>query len=273
MKVVIAVLAMVALASRVATATLFLDHFDGYANQAAFLASWPQAEDGSTSATLSTDQALSAPKSVRLGLGGGGQGDQNVGTIGELGLPSSTNSIRYSFDFYDTNAAAEPYAQSVSLIDGDGTGSGQRVAIGLNNNLDSTIQGGNFYMAHIRGFNANVFFKLNEGGASTVRSTGWHNLAVEISFVNASMLNFKFYVDNILARTLTNVSVTLRSYDTVFLGSGALATEIAYVDNVRVESFNPTAVPEAGAFATMGIAGFLAVGAPWMRRRLSRATS
>ena len=102
---------------------------------------------------------------------------------------------------------------------------------------------------------AGAFFKLNDTGVG-LRSTGWHNLAVEIT-----NLDFKFYVDGILAETVAN-SFTLRSYDRVRLGSGLSSLNEAYFDNISVET-NPVPEPSAVALCLLGAAGL--AGRPWRR--------
>jgi hypothetical protein len=100
-----------------AQATILLnDNFDSYANQAAFLAAWPLA---TASGTLSTAQAVSAPNSVNFGTAAA----RNSRAFAESGNPSTANAITFSFDFYDSNAAINPYRQVAQLIDGAGTSS------------------------------------------------------------------------------------------------------------------------------------------------------
>jgi hypothetical protein len=127
---------------------------------------------------------------------------------------SAVNSVRFSFDFDDSNAAVDPYPQSASIINGDGSAVGQLVAMGLNDKQDMAGQGGNYYMARIRGVNVSAFFKLNQRGPETLRSTGWHNLP-SISLAGPGALSFKFYVDDYLARTFASVALPAQSYGTV----------------------------------------------------------
>lgn len=228
-------------------AILLQDNFDSYADQAAFQAAWP-AVGAQPSGTLSTAQAASSPNSVLIGLGTAtADSPRNGRSFAESGLPSPTNVIRFSFDFFDSDAAAAPYRNFANLQDSTAaSGSGQLIALGLNNTLSAA--GGNYYHARILGFNSGAFFKLDDGGASTLRSTGWHNLAVEISDTN-----FTFFVDGILAKTVPN-TYTLRSYDHVRLGAGFTSARIAYYDNVLVQTFDPTEIPEPSTIALTGLA-------------------
>lgn len=228
-------------------AVLVQDNFDGYADQAAFLAAWP-AVGATASGTLSTAQAQSPPNSINYAAT---PAQRNERTFTESGVPAADSIVVFSFDFYDANADLNPYRQYANLQDGAGPSSGgQLVSMGLNNNLISTAEGGNYYMARILGFNANAYFKLNDTGAP-LRSTGWHNLAVEISPVD-----FKFYVDGILSETVLQSAAgsVLRSYDVVRLGSGLTSTSEAFFDNVRIETVPE---PSSSMVAVLGLSACL----------------
>lgn len=220
---------------------LLFDNFDGYADQAAFNNAWP-AWATQPSGSLTTEQAASVPHSVKfaaIDTPQSGNAQRNQRFFPETGLPSPTNLIHFEFDFYDTDAAAQPYRQNSAIIDSSGpTSGGGLIQLGLNNNQTSTQSGGNYYMARIVGYDPIVdgeqvggpsaFFKLNGPGAP-LRSTGWHTLAVTIG-----QADFKFYVDGVLARTVMN-RWTLRSYDEIRIGSGlSNGGHAAYVDNVKV---------------------------------------
>jgi hypothetical protein len=223
---------------------LLNDNFDAYANQSAFLAAWP-AVGATPSGTLVSTQSVSGANSIHYST----VAQRNEKVIAETGVPT-VNPIRFSVDFFDSNGAANPYRQYVNLQDGSGpTGSGQLISLGLNNNLLAADGGGNFYMARVLGFNGGAYFKLNDDPA-LVRTTGWHNLAVEITDTQ-----FKFFVDGFLAEVVPN-SYTLRSYETVRLGSGLSSTQVAWFDNVRIEIIPE---PSAVALALMGGLALLVV--------------
>ena len=256
---------MVLLAGSAQAATLLTDNFDSYANQAAFQAAWPATVG--TGGTLSTLQAASAPNSVNFPL----TAQRNDRTFAESGNPAAGNAITFGFDFYDSSAAASPYRECTSLIDGAGSASGMLVSLGLNNNQTVANSGGNYYMARILGYTvpttadpnggpaesvggAGAFFKLNDYGVG-LRSTGWHNLSVTITDTA-----FNFYVDGLLAETVAN-AFTLRSYDLVRLGSGISSANEAYFDDVLVG----VNVPEPST-AVLSILGALGLAA-WNHRR------
>jgi hypothetical protein len=234
----------------VSAQVLLQDTFDSYADQAAFQAVWTPI--GATpSGTLTSAQSVSAPNSINYATAA----QRNERSFTESGLPDVAmgNIVRFSFDYFDSNAGLAPYRQYANLQDSAApSASGQLISMGLNNNLTSAAEGGNFYMARILGHNANAYFKLNDNPA-LLRSTGWHNLGVEISNVD-----YRFFVDGLLAETVPN-TFTLRSYDVVRLGSGLSSTAEAFFDNASVQ-----AIPEP---ATLALASVAAVGLLFLRRR------
>ncbi|MEO7514200.1 MAG: hypothetical protein ABIW93_00190 [Verrucomicrobiota bacterium] len=216
---------------RAADQVLLFDNFDSYADSIAFSNVWNEVLASKITGTLTSATNVSAPNSVSYDTTGT---NRNGRSFTETGLPAATNAITFSFDFYDSNAALSPYRQFVNLQDGASPGvSVQLIAMGLNNNLSSTAEGGNYYMARLLGLAGNTggtvsaFFKLNDA-AAPLRSTGWHNLKVVITDTE-----FKFYVDSILSKTVPNTG-TLRSYDVVRLGSGLSSVAVANFDNVLV---------------------------------------
>lgn len=258
-------------------AVIFSDDFDGYANQAAFEAAWtPIGTVAPISASLATDQASSGLQSIKVdGTATSGQ-QRNQRSFSETQLPSTSNTIVFSFDFYDSNAAAAPYRQFSEMRDGGGTGTGQLIAMGLNNNQLLSWSGGNFFMARILGYTPTVadpdggpdeggtpgsgtYFKLNDFANSPLRTTGWHNLQVMIGTDDGASADFEFYVDGILAERVSNVgtAATFRSYDAIRLGSGVSnAGNAAWYDNFRVEIVpEPSAVGLCllGAGAALGL--------------------
>src|SRR6267142_6862519 len=220
------VLVVSAAAKTASAAILLQDNFDGYADQAAFQAAWP-AIAGNVTGTLSTAQAFSSPNSFYISSSGStATSPRNGRSFAESGNPSASNPITFSFDIYDTNAAAQPFRQYENLQDSASPGgAGQLVSLGLNNNHSRATDGGNFYMARILGYTpvayqpstdpvlfpnpapaSGAYFKLNDD-PTLLRTTGWHNLKVTITDVD-----YRFYVDNQLAEVVGN-TLTLRSYD------------------------------------------------------------
>jgi hypothetical protein len=245
------------------------DNFDSYADQAAFLTAWPVVSPQPSGILVSTQSVSFANSVNNVATALAADAQRNQRSFTESGLPSAISSITFSFDFYDSNAAASPYRQFSNLQDGTAPASfGQLVAMGLNNNQASTANGGNFYMARILGFtpsdtggSSGSFFKLNEAGAP-LRTTGWHNLAVTINDVD-----FRFFVDGILSETVAQTgALSLRSYDVVRLGSGlSNAGNEAFYDNVRVEVI-PVPEPSAMALGLLGGVGLMFGLSRWRAR-------
>src|SRR5437899_12091291 len=81
-----------------AQAQVFLDeHFETYADQAAFQAAWPVS--GTASTLLNTDQSVSATHSVE-GLTTATRNGRSVGQIGFLN--GTTDLVVFKFHFYDS---------------------------------------------------------------------------------------------------------------------------------------------------------------------------
>lgn len=257
-------------------AVIVADKFDSYANQAAFEAAWPAIGTvAPVSADLSTAQAKSPTQSVEIDgetTTNGKQRNQRI--FAETGNPSPTQNISWSFDFYDSNAAASPYRQYSSLQDTTApSGTNQLIAMGLNNNQLIANSGGNYYMARILGYNptavpdpdggpaesvggAGAFFKLNDFGVG-LRSTGWHKLHVVLSSDDGASTDFDFYVDGVLAERVHNVgtAASIRSYDNIRIGSGLTnAGNAAYYDNMRLQTGTQYLIPEPASLALVGLA-------------------
>jgi len=219
-----------------ATTILINDSFN-YANQAAFQAVW--AQDSTTApVTLSSEQAFSPTMSVKAST----TAMRSSQVIAETAA-SAAEPIVFKFRYYDSGGAA--YRQYAELIDAAGTGNGQIIAMGLNNNLTSS-----YYMARIVGFNGSAFFRLDDAGAPA-RSVGWHLLEAEITPTAV-----KFSVDGVLSKTADISSFVVRSYDKVRLGSNLSSGNVAYFDDVYLAK-----LPEPSALV------LLLAGMPLLRRR------
>lgn len=237
-------------------AILLQDNFDSYADQAAFNAVWTNVASPNVSGTLTNAQAVSLPNSVNYQT----TAQRNERTFAESGTPTAANPVTFSFDFFDTNGGIAPYRQFTDIQDGLSPSlGGQLIAMGLNNNMTITADGGNYYMARILGYDgapgvtgggAGQFFKLNAAGAPT-RSTGWHNLKAVITDTQIA-----FFVDGIPSATeVTNVAAT-RSFDVTRLGSGLSATAQAYFDNISIDNDPVPPVPEPASVLGLGVGFF-----------------
>jgi hypothetical protein len=271
-----------------AGATNFVsDNFDSYTSQANFEATWvPIAGTAPTSAEWSTAQAVSPTHSARVpGTLTTGQ-NRNRRTFSETGgAANNSNYIVWSFDFYDSDAAASPYRNYSNLQDTTApSGTNQLISMGMNNNQFVADSGGNYYMARILGYSpvantadpdggpnetkggTSAYFKLNDYGVGT-RSTGWHNLMVHISTNDGASTDYAFYVDGQLAETVNNIGsgATIRSYDNIALGSGVSNANLeSFFDNMQLDTY----APEPASLSLIALGGFALLG---RKRRVQRA--
>jgi hypothetical protein len=275
------------------SAIILLDKFDSYANQAAFEAAWtPIGTTAPISADLSTanpNQVAIPDKSVEVdgepnAPTGANNKQRNQRTFAETGGVSTTQNMFWSFDFYDSNAAAAPYRQYSNLQDTTAPGgTNQLLSMGLNNNQTVANSGGNYYMARILGYNptaaadpdggpaesvggSGAYFKLNDFGVG-LRSTGWHNLRVVMSTNDGLSTDFDFYVDGVLAERVHNVgtAATIRSYDNIRIGSGLTnGNNAAQYDNMRLQTGSSILIPEPSSIMLVGLS---LVGAAFAARR------
>ena len=252
---------------------VFDDNFDGYADQAAFEASWTPigctgqgasctGNVGTLGGTLSQGTAVSVPNSIlnHSPVGSPGTSDSSQRNQKQFPITSTlaiAEKLAFSFDFHDITGTGNPYRQFVNLQTvAQPTLTNQLVSMGLNNNLLAADQDGNYYMARIlggasNGGTASQYFKLNDTGAP-LRSAGWHNLKVEISTSNGTSQDYRFYVDNTLSETVLNVGATLRQYEFIRMGAGVSSTSDASYDNVHVE-FIPALASVQGDYNGNGI--------------------
>jgi hypothetical protein len=263
-------------------AVILLDKFDSYANQAAFEAAWPAiGTTAPVSADLSTanpNQVAVPDKSVEVDGTATNNQQRNQRTFAETGAASITQSMFWSFDFYDSLPTGNPQRQYANLQDGAAPGTtppGQLLSMGLNNNQLGTASGGQFYMARILGYTvpttadpdggpnesvggAGAYFKLNDFGVGA-RTLGWHNLRVVVSTDDGLSADYDFYVDGQLAERVHNVGTAtgLRSYDLIRIGSGlSNGGQTAYFDNMRVQTGSSILIPEPSSFVlVLGLVG------------------
>ncbi len=259
--------------AQVTPTTILEETFDTYADQAAFEVAWPPFFNTTLGANhpsmeLSTEQALSGTKSAKnipvSSAAGTAASPRNQTFFTDSGLPAADNLVHFEFDFYDTAPDDAPYRAYTGIFNSLApSSSGGLVQMGMNNNQTLSANGGNYYMGRVFGYDPlvdgesvggnGVFFKLNGVGtddpaAVPLRSLGWHKFGVTISD-----LDFKFYVDGILARVVdradgfNGVPVVVRSFDEIRLGAGVSNLDHAsYVDNVKVV-LNPIAPPTISA--------------------------
>jgi hypothetical protein len=260
-------------------AVIINDNFDSYADQAAFQAAWPAAGTTTTtslqSAQLSTAQSASPSQSVFVPVSTTAAATateyRNRRSFTDIAALTTSTQLVWSFDFYDSNAAAAPQRNYSNLQDTTAPGlTNQLISLGLNNTQSSIQSGGNYYMARILGYTvaaadpdggaaesvtgAGIYFKLNDFAVG-LRSTGWHNLKTIITSDDGVATDYAFYVDGVLAEKVSNVggAGTLRQYDNIAIGSGLTNGGVnAYFDNQFLEA---SAIPEPASLGLIGLAG------------------
>lgn len=279
-RITLAAMAAACWALPASAALIVSDNFE-YADQAAFEAVWPAIAVGPpASGELSTAQASSPTKSIRIPGTTAGSPSRNRLTFSETGSIAVGTTLVWSFDFYDSTPTGSPARNYSNLQDTTApSGTNQLVAMGFNNNQTGANSGGQFYMARILGYNVDgadvdvladpdpdggptesaagsgAFFKLNDFGTG-LRSLGWHNLKVAMSTDDGLSTDYRFYVDGVLAERVSNVgsAASLRSFDNIALGSGlSNANNEVFFDNMRLET-----VPEPATLVLVGLVGVVA---------------
>lgn len=238
------------------------EDFEGYnAGDLTSQSSWTTA--ASASLQVSTDHAAGGSNSALAqaitGGSGNNAGERNLIQFEAIGTPTANNRVVFSFDFLDTSPSADPYKQFATIQSPVPQGGAYIVYLGLDSSLTSADQGGNYYMAGIRNHDDHAMFKLNEGGAIT-RTDDWVNLKVEISDTE-----FRFYVNDVLAKTVATTLAAANTYDRVRIGSGVGDPGAdAYYDNITVYT-----IPEPATWSAIlaGSALLAVLGARRLRKR------
>ncbi|MFT3788463.1 MAG: PEP-CTERM sorting domain-containing protein [Tepidisphaeraceae bacterium] len=269
------------------TTSIVNDTFDTYTSQSNFEAMWVPIGTGTPSgAVWSSTQSASSPQSVQVPGNTTATASltqsRNRATFAEtstVGTISPATWITFSVDFYDVGrtASTSPMRNYANLQDGTApSGTNQLVSLGLNNNQISTDSGGNYFMARILGYSppaadpdggpgetgtlgSGAYFKLNDTGVGLRNAAaGWRNLKVVIGTNDGASTDYLFYVDGVLAETVSNVgsAASIRSYENIVIGSGLSNGNIgAYFDNVSltVTTPEPATLIASGALAAFAL--------------------
>lgn len=248
---------LLAAASMASAATIIQDDFESYTDQASFEAVWPTVtaptpDPNNGPGIWSTDQSYSPTHSVYFP-----KTPKKYNNYRNFSETAGTDAqpLEWSFRFYDSVIAANRnYGQLYDNVDPNGTAAlSQLIAMGVYNTAPA--QSNTYYSARVAflaGGTAPGWFLLNDLGAAT-RTVGWHELK---AVIKTSTIDF--YVDGILSKA--NVpyrqGTTVLSFDQVRLNSGLTSSNIAYVDDVLIQT-----TPEPAAF------GLFVLGLALLRRR------
>jgi hypothetical protein len=237
--------------------TVFVDdNLDSYADQAAFDAVWTPAGTAAQNqaALLTQAQSSSAPNAAHVPVTGTNGEYRSRRTFADTVGLFADEVLTFSFDFREGGFFGNPQRNFASLHDTvTPVGNNQLISMGSNNSLFAAHDGGQFYMARILGFTPTYlpttnpaqpnptpgpgsWFKLNDPGAPPRASNNvWTNLKVELSSDDGLSTDYKFYVNDVLAKTVLNVGTTTRGYDNIALGSGlSNGANEAFFDNVSL---------------------------------------
>lgn len=221
------ILAVLLIACPFAQASL-ADNFDGYADQAAFNASWTAGTGGNLA--LVTDRSHSSPKSIY-------QGTAAAQSYKKIAAPAiSTKLLDFSFWFYDsagTGSLARSYGMVYSRVGEEWSGAlNQILAIGKYNGIATSK-----YSARVAFGTGSGWFNL-DGAAN--RSVGWH--FAEILGKPDGTVDFK--IDGAVGLTKTVADV---GFNWVVVGSGLTSSHGLWYDDIQAK-----AIPEPSSLLALG---------------------
>ena len=269
----VGLLALVGASNAASAAILVQDNFESYPAQpapnATFDAAWPiqtaaTAPTGGTAITsfITAGPGTNTSKVVSFPANGAG----NVGRREQAftnTVPTATDAISFSFDFYDAapTASYRQYAEIYSLNENSANALTQLIAVGENNSATAGIPtpGGTAATYSTTKYKARVAFGTGGGwfNLKTTRTQGWHNFRVVITGTQID-----FLVDGVYDTSFTNGGATTgvaEGFDRVRFSSGlSSANGGAFFDNFLVQ----TVVPEPTSALAM-VAG----GSMLLRRR------
>jgi hypothetical protein len=247
-------------------ATIISDNFDGYADQAAFEASWPLS---GTSNSLTSAQSVSAPNSIQQNAGTTTLNIKtfSASTATDL-IATNANPVEWSFMFYDDpsnlpvagNTLGRSYGQLQGRLQSDGSLS-QVISMGLwNANIPKASNGVTSTTAELRQYYAArvAFIGPNWVLLDTgpVRSAGWHELKATLGDTTV-----QFSVDGIAAATYNYAaSAGVTGFYNARIGSGVSSNALVAYDNYSLAQ-----VPEPSTLALI-VLGFCGVAASGRRR-------
>ncbi|MFN7141682.1 MAG: hypothetical protein ACK4UN_20355, partial [Limisphaerales bacterium] len=189
------------------------DNFEGYPEDFDLKLSWPtSAGNGITLSTEVNRIPVGGTKSVKIGR----SDDRATRDLGSA-IPTGVTA-RFTVHIYNTNFVQNTRVQAGLTH----TGSTAELGIGWFNNATAVIDGvadawnGTKYQGRVSGTGGNFYFNLNNPGTPD-RRIGWQKFDIERLPDGVT----RFYVDDILGRTVTNLtSVSTSDLITAVIGFG-----------------------------------------------------
>lgn len=233
---------LIAFSSQSQAATVFIDDFEGYSDQAAFASSWSM--NGFPPHVLDTTLGRNSSHSIRLVPQASGSGTSNrwYRNLTTPILPTDANPILFSFDFYldpagaSSNWAADWQLADVRAFSGGAFGSGSLngiVALSVaysSGSFNADTYNGAYFQGRILapGHTGSTYYSLDALPTAVPRSSGWHTLAARIGATQTL-----FLIDSLPAEQV-NVGITT-PISSVVLGSDVRSIQTFWVDNVQLK--------------------------------------
>ncbi|MEO6036264.1 MAG: immunoglobulin domain-containing protein [Verrucomicrobiota bacterium] len=245
---------------------VFQDDFESYADTGTLQAAWPFSAGLNGGIQLSTTNNIvpsTGTKSAKIS-----RSDDRSYTIltnfdgSPLSVPDTTHS---KFTVYINSFSTSSTVGATRTVAGVGNSTAsQNVGIGWFNNATAVINGtadvyqGAKHQGRHSGVAGNFYFNLNNPGTPN-RTVGWHKFDVERVSDGVSFVQFNYYVDNILGRSITNSSFSW-DYSVLGFGAGTLPGEDNF-DGVAITLNHPrvTQQPTNQAVSVGGTATFKVV--------------
>jgi hypothetical protein len=219
----------------------FGEDFEGYANQAAFAASW--SPTGTPPHVLDTTFGFNSSRSLKLvpQSTNGGVSNRWYRDLPVALLPTDASPVLFSFDFYlDPAGAATNWAQDWQQIDirafsggsfGSGTLNGL-VAIGVSNpgSLSADATNTTYYQGRTLTPTRSgaTYNTLDQLPTAAHRNSGWHSLSARIGATQTL-----YSIDSLPAETVNATMTT--PFSTVILGSDLPSLRAFWVDNIQLQ--------------------------------------